>query len=309
MDIDIYKKYLKSNNQDDIVDEFINTLIDTNRGYKFFVDWNKIKSNVEKYKIELNILNSLIGSKNFEKDLYNLISKYPEVVPVIPVLIAVRELKFKVMNDFSISDLSVIEYDFRKLERNEEEIKKLVDFCVKTGIKYMFENIATKSLIDYLSGIEVGMDTNARKNRSGNAMELALIPFLNKIEKDNKGKYQILFQKKFKYLTKKFGIKVLNNIKDRKADFIILKNSQKVINIEVNFYSGVGSKPQEIVDSYITRQSDLVKNGFKFIWITDGYGCWAGQRNQIQKGFKEIDYILNTNFVRMGILTDILNIM
>lgn len=307
MDIEIYKKYLKLNTPSDIVDEFINTLIDTNRGYNFFVDWDKIKSNVEKYKIELNILNSLIGSKNFEKELYNLIFKYPEIVPVIPILIAVRELEFKVMNDFSAPHSDVIEYDFRKKKRSEEEIKKIVDFCVKTGIKYMFENITTKSLQDYLSGVEVGMDTNARKNRSGDAMELALKPFFNKLEKDNNRKYQILFQKKFEYLKSK-GIQVSKDIGDRKADFIVLKNLKTVINIEVNFYSGTGSKPQEIVDSYITRQSDLAKNGFKFIWITDGHG-WAGQKNQIQKGFKEIDYILNTSFIRKGMLIGILNIM
>ena len=36
--------------------------------YGYYVDFDKIYKSAEKYKVELNILNSLIGSKNIEKD-------------------------------------------------------------------------------------------------------------------------------------------------------------------------------------------------------------------------------------------------
>ncbi|WP_049774928.1 DpnII family type II restriction endonuclease [Thermoanaerobacterium thermosaccharolyticum] len=94
-------------------------------------------------------------------------------------------------------------------------------------------------------------------------------------------------------------------VKNRKADFIIIKNGNKVVNIEVNFYSGTGSKPQEIVDSYIERQNELKENGFEFIWITDGIG-WKGQKNQLHKGFERVNYLLNLYFVRKGLLEEIL---
>ena len=116
--------------------------------------------------------------------------------------------------------------------------------------------------------------------------------------------YKVLFQKKFGYLDN-YRIKVSDEIKNRKADVIIIKENKKIINIEINFYEGSGSKPQEIVDSYINRQKDLKNNGFYFIWITEGKG-WAKQQNQLRKAFNEIDFILNLSFVSKGYLTKII---
>ncbi|MFW6008468.1 MAG: DpnII family type II restriction endonuclease, partial [archaeon] len=108
-------------------------------------------------------------------------------------------------------------------------------------------------------------------------------------------------QKKFNYLNKKYNVSVTSEIKNRKADFILIKDNLKVINIEANFYKGGGSKPQEIVDSYINRQTDLYNNNFNFIWISDGFG-WKDQYNQTTKAFNKIDYLLNLNFVKKGLL-------
>jgi type II restriction enzyme len=165
--------------------------------------------------------------------------------------------------------------------------------------------MSSKCIQDYATGVEVGMDTNARKNRSGSAMEMALKPIVENIIAKQKSLYTVLFQKKFKYLEDNYNFKVNSSIRNRKADFIIIKNRNKVINIEVNFFSGSGSKPQEIVDSYIERQNELRENGFEFIWITDGIG-WREQKNQIEKGFAKIDYLLNLHFVRIGLLEEFL---
>ena len=157
-----------------------------------------------------------------------------------------------------------------------------------------------KSIYDYIMGVEVGLDTHARKNRSGDIMEKAIKPFLEELDDS----YKVLFQKKFDYLDN-YRIKVSSGIKNRKADVIIIKENKKIINIEINFYEGSGSKPQEIVDSYINRQKDLKNNGFYFIWITEGKG-WAKQQNQLRKAFNEIDFILNLSFVSKGYLTEII---
>ena len=309
MNAEIYQKYLSLATPELIVDEFHRTIIDTNRGHNFFVDWDKIKSHVQRYKVEFNILNSLIGSRKFDADLRALLVKYPEIIPILPILIAVRGAQLKVIEDFSIPNSDIVEYDFKKRDRSKEDVEILVGFCQKTGLKYFFETLSAKCIQDYVTGVEVGMDTHARKNRSGDAMELALKPIFEEIEKNGNGKYEVLFQKKFGYLKDKFGLKVSTAIENRKADFIVLKNNQKtIVNIEVNFYSGTGSKPQEIVDAYINRQSELKQHGFKFIWITDGHG-WKGQKNQIQKGFEEIGYLLNMHFVRKGLLKKILEVI
>lgn len=300
---ELYIEFLNAENEESIIEKFHNTLVDTNRGYDFFVDWDKVRKHVEKHKIEFNILNSLIGSKQFDNDLREILLNYPRVLPVIPILLAIRDLNFKVIRDFTDKNLDIVNYDFNIRTLTLEEIVNIVEFFDKTGLKRFFLEMGTKSILDYVMGVEVGMDTHARKNRSGNTMELLLKPIIEDIAAKN-GFEEVLFQKNFKYIETNYGIEVNSSIKNRKADFILIKDNKKV-NIEVNFYSGTGSKPQEIVDSYIERQNELKNNGFEFIWITDGEG-WRGQKNQIHKGFEKIDYLLNLHFVRLGLLEGIL---
>jgi len=301
----LYSDFLGLQNFDEIVENFYETLIDTNRGYKFFVDWKKVKGNISDFKVELNILNSLIGSADFDNDLRKILKKYPEVLPAIPILIAVRGKTLKVIRDFLGKGADIVGYNFNKRQLTDEEIKGFVEFFDKTGLKYFFRSLSNQSIIDYATGVEVGMDTNARKNRSGKAMELLLKPIIEQINSKLDTPFKVIWQKKFLHLEKILGIKVSSTIKNRKSDFILVKDKNTILNIEVNFYSGTGSKPQEIVDSYINRQNELKENNFKFIWVTDGEG-WKGQKNQIEKGFSKIDYLLNLHFVRKGLLEKIL---
>ncbi len=304
MDQDTYFNYFQTNDVEKIIDYFYETIVDTNRGYRFFVDWDKVKDHTRRYKIEFNILNSLIGSKAFNDDLKYVLSRYPEVLPVIPILIAIRDKKFKVIRDFLDNQQDFVGYDFTKRPLSPKELDSLVEFFEKTGLRMFFESLSSKSIQDYVTGVEVGMDTHARKNRSGAAMELAIKPIVDEIASNHKTELSVLFQKKFKHL-QSLGIPVPIPLQDRKADFVIVKNRKKVVNIEVNFYSGTGSKPQEIVDSYINRQTELQEYGLQFIWITDGYG-WKGQKNQINKGFQKVNYLLNLHFCRKGLLQKIL---
>jgi type II restriction enzyme len=225
---------------------------------------------------------------------------------VIPILIAVRASKLRVINDIVDADSDIVTYLFNKRDLSPDEIEDIIEFFDKTGLKSFFESLAARSIYDYVTGVEVGMDTHARKNRSGEAMELVLKPMIEEINLRLKAPVKILFQKNFGSLRSEFDIPVSQSIENRKADFILVDEvSGQITNIEVNFYSGTGSKPQEIVDSYINRQNELEENGFRFIWVTDGYG-WKGQKNQIRKGFEKIDYLLNLHFVRQGLLEAII---
>lgn len=304
MNIHLYNSYFRTDNKKTIIDQFLKSLIDTNRGHEFFVDWDKVKQRIEQNKIELNILNSLIGSKNFNKDLENVLKRYPETLSIVPILVAVRGLKLRIIADFLCDNVDYIDYDFSQTKLSDDDINKYILFFEKTGLRDFFENLAAKSIQDYVAGVEVGMDTNARKNRSGNAMEFLLKPIVKEISSKIKRISSVLPQKKFSVLGD-YGISVPSELKDRKADFIILMDNKTVVNIEVNFFSGIGSKPQEIVDSYINRQNELRQYGYHFIWITDGQG-WRHQEHQITKGFEKIDYLLNLHFSRSGFLEKIL---
>jgi type II restriction enzyme len=245
----------------------------------------------------LNTLNALIRDRNFDNTFREIVRKFPSVIKVFPILLAIRDVELEVID---LSKSLAEKYDFSLNKPTEKDIEKFLTFFRKTGLKDFFVNMVEKSIYDYIMGVEVGLDTHARKNRSGDIMEKAIKPFLEELDDS----YKVLFQKKFDYLDN-YRIKVSSGIKNRKADVIIIKENKKIINIEINFYEGSGSKPQEIVDSYINRQKDLKNNGFYFIWITEGKG-WAKQQNQLRKAFNEIDFILNLSFVSKGYLTEII---
>jgi type II restriction enzyme len=300
MYFEVYKNFGYSS-KEEIINIFFNTLISTNRTYDFFVNWTKIKQKIDDYLIEINTLNSLIRINNFDEAFKKVVKRCPSVLKVFPLLLAIRNKNLEIIEDIEKIN-SIKKYDFSVNNPTQEDIDNFLLFFQKTGLKSFFTNIADKSIYDYLVGLEVGLDTHARKNRSGNIMELSIKSFLKNLE----NKYQILYQKSFSYI-QDFGIKVINQLKNRKADFIIINvQNKKVINIETNFYDSSGSKPQEIVDSYINRQKELKNNGFHFIWISDGKG-WKKQKEQLLKAFDQIDYILNLNLALSGLLSYIIN--
>lgn len=297
--IDLYRDILQVSNVEELTKKFHATLIDTNATYDYFVNWEKVRNNVNKLNVEINILNSLTGSPNPAKELTRLLEKYPEVVPVIPLIIAVRDKELKI-----IEDMKIKEYSFRQRHHlTEPEITSIVHFCVKSGVIDLFQDFKIKNLKDYLWGVEVGMDTNARKNRSGQSMELAIMPIVDSL-KNNYEDLKIIFQKTFRYIDKNYAVEVPSSLRNRKFDFVIKKRAN-FINVEVNYYSGGGSKPQEIVNSYINRQNELKKCNWDFVWITDGLG-WRTGFNQIKVGFEEIDYLLNLDFIKRGMLRKII---
>lgn len=138
MQINIYQDFLNILDKKSIVNLFFDTLIETNHDFKFFVDWKKVKANVEKYKLELNILNSLIRQKEFKKALKDILIRYPEVLPCFPLLIAVREKQFKLVEDFTSSKAQIIDYDFTPRKLDEAEIDKIINFVNQTKLKDFF---------------------------------------------------------------------------------------------------------------------------------------------------------------------------
>src|SRR3989338_2403097 len=301
--IKLYKKSFKLDSVPEITKEFQRTLVTTNRSYLFFVDWAKVKKNVDKIKTELSLLDSLINSKNLKRDFFELLSKYPEVAKVLPILLAIREISFDIIESFDEKTTDVVTYSFNR-KRGEkltkEEIESYWNLVDKSGAKELF--ITIKNFKDYILGVEVGMDTNARKNRSGNAMELILAPLMEQVKIDFG--FSLFTQKQFKSIEKESGIIFPELLKNKKFDFVLTKDG-KAINIEVNYFFDGGSK-QEIINSYIERQNKLKAVGAKFILITDGQAWNRNINNELDSGFNSLDYILNLSFVRRGFFEQIL---
>lgn len=298
--ISVYKKFYKINTLDELVEKFQETLMVSNKTFSYFVDWNKVKENVKKYDYEINILNYLVGVSDAKTKLKEILKKNPEVLPVMPLIIAVRDFEISIIEDPARPSETLSTFDFnKKSDLSDDEIDRIVTFSAKSGILNLFSDFKIKNLRDFLLGVETGIDTNARKNRSGTAMESLISPILEKIRG-----IKVFKQKTFKYLKEKENIDIPHRLLNRKFDYVIIVKGQ-YFNMEVNYYDGQGSKPQEIVDSYTNRKNELSKKRWGFIWLTDGVG-WRSGTNQIINAFNDMDYVLNIEFARNGILKEIL---
>ncbi|MBN1644392.1 MAG: type II restriction endonuclease [Dehalococcoidales bacterium] len=299
-DLKFYKKNLNLATVDEICKALSDTLIETNYTYEFFVNWTKVTRNRDTFKYELALLKSLKNCSNPSSDFRDLLKKYPEVIKIIPILLACRDGLIKVLNSIE-AELQYKTFDFSKKEYDPKEIENIVKFTEKTGLLDMLCQI--ESATDYLLGVEVGLDTNARKNRSGLFLEKMATEILNELSTRN-SELVFIEQKTFGYVEDKYHVKIPPTLRDRKFDYSVI-NKGEGTNIEVNFYSGTGSKPSEIISSYINRGEVLSSAGWKFIWLTDGVG-WKKMQRPLHVGVENIDYVINANLLRKGLLEKII---
>ncbi|HHY06486.1 MAG TPA: restriction endonuclease [Clostridia bacterium] len=274
-------------------------LKDTIRTYDFFVAWEKIFGNVLKVEVALNILNTLIGKDDLENKLKELIRSYPEIVPVIPLLIAVRETSIKV------ADMgSDVEYSFAERKRyDDDEIDRIVYFASKCGILNILADKSIKNLVDYYLGVEVGLDTNARKNRSGKAMENLIEVYVKTI--CDKHGYNYIAQASVTAIKAEWGRDVPTDKSQRCFDFAI-KAGENIYLLEVNYYSGGGTKLKSVAGEFKSL-FELVKQEPKvgFIWVTDGPG-WLTAQHPLLETFNATDYVINIKMIENGLLEEII---
>lgn len=287
-----------------MVDEFLNSLAKTNRSHLFYVDWQKARNNQEQFKDELALLQVMSHEGVAPREeLHRLISQYPRINKLVPLLAACRINKNKQGKDTLLvldeDKAENITYTFGETGLSPDDITQTVDFAERTGL--LNELTQIKNPADYYFGVEVGMDTNARKNRSGSAMEALVEGHVKELVEKYGGQY--LTQKNFKTAAATFGVAVPPHQETKKGDFMLLINGRPY-NIETNYFDGGGSK-QEIMNSYIPRAEDLHKSGWGFALITDGQG-WLTNRKQLEEGFERIKHIYNVRMCLQGKLERIL---
>lgn len=267
--------------------------------YDYYVDFTKVYSNAEKFRIELHMLNSLIVSKDIERDFLALVNKYPEVLKCIPLLLATRakELSATDENGFHL-------YDFY---HNTLTAEQYADFMRKTGLFNLLEKHIVNNLFDYVIGVEVGLDSNGRKNRVGHLMENLVEKFLikNCFQKNETYFKEVYIQD----ITNKWGLDlsaISNNGKTEKRFDFVVKTPSMIYGIETNFYASQGSKLNETARSYKTLalEADAI-DGFSFVWITDGQG-WMHARHNLLETFEAMQHLYNITDLENGILSEVL---
>lgn len=253
---------------------FLSQLSETNATLDYFTDFKKIINNVSKIEMKLNQLNYLIGKEDLEKAARELYIENPSVFSVLSILIAVRTKDKK--KTFNSSGKIVF------IESYFENIESIIEFINETGLAQVFKNRNIKNLVDYVFGIEVGLDTNARKNRGGDNMSKAVSIFFDKAK---------IFYKKEVNSTKFLEIESLG-ADVKRFDFVI-KTKKKTYLIETNFYNTNGSKLNEVARAYsdVAPKINQYEN-YEFVWITDGKG-WLSAKNKLEEAFNIIPSVYN----------------
>lgn len=254
---------------------FMSQLKDTNQTLDFFCDFDKIHNNVENIKLSLCMLNSLIGTADLRSAVETIWRRDKSAFNVMDILIAVRsEGKKKVLN--SLGKCVILNSLFNSVDG-------VIEFLEDTGLAEVLQSQKITNLVDYVFGVETGLDSNARKNRSGHVMEdvVAEIFDNNNIEYRKE-----VYSSEWTEMTQALGDD------EKRFDFVI-ETPQKIYLIEVNFYSGGGSKLNEVARAYsdIAPKINAVE-GFEFVWITDGVG-WNSAKNKLQEAFNIIPSIYN----------------
>lgn len=267
--------------------------------YGYYINFEKVHRNVDNIKVELNILNSLIGSKNIEQEFEELIKRYPETLKCIPLLLAVRANEI-----YAIDSDGDYTYNFKNPNLSVEQYKV---FMRKTGLFDLIENHIVNNLVDYATGVETGLDSNGRKNRGGHLMEDLVESF---IQKSGFVKDESYFKEMYIHqITDKWGVDlsaISNQGKTEKRFDFVIKTPNMIYGIETNFYSGGGSKLNETARSYKTLalETDTI-DGFTFVWFTDGKG-WTSARHNLEETFDVMEHIYNIKDMENGIIEKIM---
>ena len=253
---------------------FLSQLSETNATLDYFTDFKKIKSNVNKIAIKLNQLNYLIGKEDLNKAVYELYEENPKVFEVLDILIAIR--KNKRAKTFNNKGEIIL------LDTYFETPELVLEFIEETGLAEVFKNKDISNLVDYVFGIEVGLDTNARKNRGGDNMSKAV---------------SLIFDKAGDFYKKEVNNTIFPEIISLGADVkrfdFVIKTKRKTYLIEANYYNSGGSKLNETARSYsdVAPKINQYEN-YEFVWITDGQG-WFSAKNKLEEAYNIIPSLYN----------------
>ena len=272
--------------------------------YDYYLDFSKLYGNIDSIRVELNILNSLIGHKDIKNEFINLVNKYPEVLKCIPLLLAIRG------KEVSITDENGSRiYRFDKVATTPEEYAK---FMQKSGLFNLLQNHLISNLLDYATGVETGLDSNGRKNRGGHLMEHVVESYLQKAgiaKKDDNASKAYYPEMYVSEIQQKWNIDlsaISNKGKTEKRFDFIVKTPKMIYGIETNFYAGGGSKLNETARSYKTLALEAANiSGFTFVWFTDGKG-WTSARHNLEETFDVLPHIYSIKDMEDGIMDTLL---
>lgn len=298
-----YKK-LNLNSEEEVFQYLIETLKDSIFTWDYFVDFEKVKNNVRSIERELNLLNVLVGKEKIEEEFINVVTEYPQTRKALPIILAIRNIKkLKIVDDFEeLTSENKSELFNPDVALTSELKEDLLIFFKESGLKNIFRDKNVKNIVDYCFGLEVGLDTNARKNRTGTSMEKIVEKIIQNFSEKNNLEY--IPQATQSKIKRKWNFNISIEKTDRVFDFAVYnKSKNKLFVLETNFYGGGGSKLKATAGEYRSLFDSLKQQEIDLIWITDGLG-WKTTENSLFETFSHINYLFNIELIKQGVLKD-----
>ena len=292
-------------NSDLAFDDFVRTLRPSLKLWDYFVNWDKVFRNTREMEVHLNVWNYLIGKQDFENEFLGLLEEHPQIVRALPTLV-VRDgagsSRFSVVQN--INDLAApeVEFDFTQPATSAEQRESALEFVKESGLVRLFAQDGVKNLVDYVLGVEAGVDSNARKNRSGTSMEAVVSSYLKDFA-TYRG-IEVMSQASPSAIKAKWGFEVPTDKSSRRFDFA-LSDGHKLVLMEVNFYGGGGSKLKATAGEYIGLSDLLNIPNIDFVWVTDGHG-WLTTLLPLRAAYEKIGFVWNLSWLSRNYLNDLI---
>ena len=271
--------------------------------WDYFSNFQKIRENTFDAKVQLNILNSLLGEENIESKFLELVKTYPETRGILPILIATRKFDKQIL-DRETLEVSEVKHLFNK--KADFGDKDMLGFFSKSWLQEVFQNKNISNLNDYVFWVETWLDSNGRKNRTGDLMENIVEEFIKEIcDKNTWFKYKE--QATASFMKKEWNIDVKSDKSSRRFDFAIFdNNNSKVFLIEVNYYGWPWSKLKATAWEYSGLYNFLQKQGINFYWITDWIG-WYTANKPLEEAYNKMEWnIYNIEMLKNWILDELI---
>lgn len=297
-----FKNYLIKSPQERLT-IFLESLSITNRTPEYYVNWNKVDRETKKYELELNTLNYLIGKDDIYSEALRLFTKQPNLLKAIPSLIASRDRVLDILTIDNDDNMSFEQLDFKTIDTSR--IDDYLKFIEQSGLLNFLQQHANRSLVDYVYGVETGLDSNARKNRSGTTMEGILERHVSKITQEQNLEWKA--QATAQFIKEKWGITVPVDKSERRFDVAVYsKEKHKVWLIETNYYGGGGSKLKAVAGEFTELSQFVVTSddAVEFVWVTDGQG-WKTAHLPLAEAFSHITNVFNLEMLREGFLSEL----
>ena len=297
-----FKNYLIKSPQERLT-IFLESLSITNRTPEYYVNWNKVDRETKKYELELNTLNYLIGKDDIYSEALRLFTKQPNLLKAIPSLIASRDRVLDILTIDNDDNMSFEQLDFKTIDTSR--IDDYLKFIEQSGLLNFLQQHANRSLVDYVYGVETGLDSNARKNRSGTTMEGILERHVAKICQEQKLEWKS--QATAQFIKDKWGIKLPVDKSERRFDVAVYsREKHKIWLIETNYYGGGGSKLKAVAGEFTELSQFVVTSDddVEFVWVTDGQG-WKTAHLPLAEAFSHITNVFNLEMLREGFLSEL----